>query len=224
MSHGDLTGKLQDLMGKAGIASFKALSRASGVSPQQILRLRSGKVEQMRLNILLKLAAILQIPLNDLVANFTVSSGAGIKLDSESINQSQLHRKILDLEAECDRLSKQLENQREILQQDFQESSLQILESLLVFWPTAAQSAKEDPQKAAIHIVPLVQKPLEKLLQAWGVEAIAAVGAEIPYDPQLHQALEGNPVLGETVKVRYIGYRKANKLLYRARVVIIQPV
>jgi len=221
MGYPDLTRKLQDLMGKAGIVSFKSLSRLSGVSPQQILRLRSGKIDQMRLLVLLKLATVLNLSLTDLIANFAVSSDALANCISESPNRKELLQKVTDLQMECDRLSKQLENQPEILEQDFQESSLQILESLLVFWPTAAQSAKEDPQKAAINIVPLVQKPLEKLLQAWGVEAIAAVGAEIPYDPQWHQALEGNPLLGERVKVRYIGYRKGNKLLYRARVVTL---
>ncbi len=77
----------------------------------------------------------------------------------------------------------QLEEQREVLLQEFQQSSLQLLESLLLQWPTAAQKAQENPQLAAVKILPLVQKPLEKLLQAWGVEAIAPVGAEIPYDP-----------------------------------------
>jgi molecular chaperone GrpE (heat shock protein) len=55
------------------------------------------------------------------------------------------------------------------------------------------------------------------------VEAIAPVGAEIPYDPQLHQLMEGNPQLGEIVKVRYTGYRQGDKLLYRAKVSPVSP-
>ena len=104
------------------------------------------------------------------------------------------------------------------MQQEFQQSSLQILESLILQFPTAAQKAQENPQLAAVKIVPLVQKPLEKLLQQWGIEAIAPVGAELPYDPQLHQLMEGNAQPGEIVKVRYTGYRQGEKLLYRVKV------
>jgi len=221
MSDLDFTSQLQDLMGKVGISSFKSLSQLSGISQQQIRRLRAGKLEQMRLDVLLKIAAALHISLNELIANFSVPL---VKLELQHQkypDTTELLQKVTDLQIECDRLSTQLVNQRDILEQDFQESSLAILESLLIFWPTAAQIALSDPQKAAISIVPLVQKPLEKLLQAWGVEAIGAVDAEVTYDPQVHQVLAGEPKLGEIVKVRYIGYRKGKKLLYRARVVIL---
>lgn len=56
-------------------------------------------------------------------------------------------------------------------------------------------------------------------MQEWGVEAIASVGSEIPYDPQWHQLMDGTALPGELVRVRYTGYRLAdNKLLYRAKV------
>jgi molecular chaperone GrpE (heat shock protein) len=108
--------------------------------------------------------------------------------------------------------------QRELLQQEFQRSSLQILESLLLQWPTAAYIAREDHQLTAVKILPLVDKPLEALLQAWGVKAIASVGDKTPYNPQLHQLLEGTAQPGEIVKVRYTGYTQYDQLLYRARV------
>ncbi|MFM6279610.1 MAG: nucleotide exchange factor GrpE, partial [Dolichospermum sp.] len=82
----------------------------------------------------------------------------------------------------------------------------------------AAYRAKEDHQLAAVKILPLVDKPLEALLQTWGVKAIAPVGAKIPYNPQLHQLLEGTAEPGEIVKVRYTGYIQYDQLLYRARV------
>jgi len=130
----------------------------------------------------------------------------------------ELLQEIADLRKEYQRSQLQLEQQRDILLQELQQSTLQLLESLLLQWPTAAQKAQENPQLAAVKIVPLVQKPLEKLLQAWGVEAIAPVGAEIPYDPQLHQLMEGTAQPGEIVKVRYTGYLQGDKLLYRAKV------
>jgi molecular chaperone GrpE (heat shock protein) len=207
--------KLQDAMQRLGIASFKALSRASGVSERQILRLRRGKLEQMRMDVLLKLSQALQMPLAELVATFSESSVREEKnLDSELSTT----REIADLKREYERSLLQLEQQRELLLQEFQQSSLQLLESLLLQFPTAAHKAKENPELPAVKIVPLVEKPLERLLQQWGIEAIAPVGAEIPYDPQLHQLMEGNAHIREIVKVRYTGYRQGDKLLYRAKV------
>ncbi|MFN5239887.1 MAG: XRE family transcriptional regulator, partial [Aphanizomenon sp.] len=106
----------------------------------------------------------------------------------------------------------------ELLQQEFQRSSLQILESLLLQWPTAAYIARENHQLTAVKILPLVDKPLETLLQAWDVKAIASVGDQIPYNPQFHQLLEGTAQPGEIVKVRYPGYIHYEQLLYRVRV------
>jgi molecular chaperone GrpE (heat shock protein) len=206
--------KLQNLMQKVGISSFKALSRAAGVSERQLLRLRQGKLEQMRVDVLLKLSPVLQMPLSELITTFS-----SVELFQEKTAPSQeFLQEITNLRREYDRSQLQLEQQREILLQELQQSSLQLLESLLLQWPTAAQKAQENPQLAAVKIVPLVQKPLEKLLQAWGVEAIAPVGAELSYDPQLHQLIEGTAQPGETVKVRYTGYLQGEKLLYRAKV------
>ncbi|MEH2331528.1 MAG: nucleotide exchange factor GrpE [Nostoc sp.] len=208
------TQKLQDLMQQVGISSFKRLSRAAGVSERQLLRLRQGKLEQMRVDVLLKLSPVLQMPLNELIATFSTVE----LLQEKTAPTEELLQEITDLRREYDRSQLQLEQQRELLLQELQQSSLQLLESLLLQWPTAAQKAQENPQLAAVKIVPLVQKPLEKLLQAWGVEAIAPVGAELPYDPQLHQLLEGTAQPGETVKIRYTGYLQGEKLLYRAKV------
>ncbi|WGV23229.1 nucleotide exchange factor GrpE [Halotia branconii] len=214
MSNSDFTCKLQALMQHVGISSFKALSRATSVSEHQILQLRRGKLEQMRVNVLLKLSSALQVPLSELIATFS-----SVNLVEEKIAPNQeLLQEIADLKIEYQRSQLVLEQQRELLQQEFQQSSLQLLESLLLQWPTAAQKAQENPQLAAVKIVPLVQKPLEKLLQTWGVEAIAPVGAELPYDPQLHQLIEGTAQVGELVKVRYTGYLQGEKLLYRAKV------
>ncbi|WP_292739188.1 nucleotide exchange factor GrpE [Nostoc sp. JL31] len=208
------TQKLQDLMQQVGISSFKGLSRAAGVSERQLLRLRQGKLEQMRVDVLLKLSSVLQMSLNELIATFSTVE----LLQDKTAPTQELLQEITDLRREYDRSQLQLEQQREILLQELQQSSLQLLESLLLQWPTAAQKAQENPQLAAVKIVPLVQKPLEKLLQAWAVEAIAPVGVELPYDPQLHQLLEGTAQPGETVKVRYTGYLQGEKLLYRAKV------
>ncbi|MBW4642479.1 MAG: nucleotide exchange factor GrpE [Goleter apudmare HA4340-LM2] len=215
MPHNDFTQKLQDLMHRAGFSSFKALSRASSVSEWQILQLRRGKLEQMRVSVLLQLSHMLRISLSELVTAFSVVS---ITKEKDIDSKLSTSKEIADLKKEYQRSQSQLAQQQEVLLQEFQQSSLQLLESLLLQFPTAAYRARENPELAAVKILPLVEKPLERLLQQWGVAAIAPVGAEIPYDPQLHQLIDGKSQLGDIVKVRYTGYLQGDKLLYRAKV------
>ncbi len=213
------TQNLQNLMQRVGFASFKSLSRAAGVSQWQILQLRRGKIGQMRVGILIKLAEVLLISQDELLETFSCENLSETlnPTDVENLDQDLL-RQLEDLQNEYQRLSSSLKQQREILQQEFQQSSLQILESLILQWPTASHRAREDHQLAAVKILPLVDKPLQSLLQAWGLSAIADVGAQVPYNPELHQLLEGTAQPGDIVKVRYTGYMQSDKLLYRARV------
>lgn len=222
VSRPDFTHQLQDLMQRVGVSSFKALARSAGVSERQLRKLRRGEVQQIRVNVLLQLSQALQVSLTDLVATFSP-----VELDKvQTLGKEQLRentaplgesQQIAELKREYQRLLVQLEQQRQTLWQEFQQSSLGVLESWLLQWPTAAQKAQENPQLAAVKLLPLL-RPMEQLLQQWGVEAIAPVGAKLPYDPLLHQLMEGTAQPGEIVKIRYTGYRKGDKLLHRAKV------
>ena len=207
------TEALQGLMQRNGVSSFKALARTAGVSERQLMRLRRGEVEQMRVDVVLKLSQALQLPLTELVATFS-----SVELGGQNAALPQESKQaIADLKQEYQRLQLQLSQQRQAVWQEFQQSSLQVLESWMLQGPTAAAAAQQNPQLPAVRLLPLL-RPMEQLLQHWGVEAIASVGAELPYDPQLHQLLEGTAQIGEPVKVRYTGYRQSDKLLYRAKV------
>lgn len=215
MSGNIFTERLQDLMQRVDILSFKSLSRVADISQWQVLQLRKGNIAKMRLEVLLKISNILKVSLNDLVTNFSPDN----HVQSESPNsQKYLLKQIEELKNEYQRVSLTLSQQRQVLQQEFQQSSLQTLESLLLQWPTVVYKVKENPELAAIKILPLVNQSLEKLLQAWEVTAIAFVGAEIPYNPQLHQLTEGTAESGEIVKVRRVGYMHYDTLLHRATV------
>jgi DNA-binding Xre family transcriptional regulator len=203
----DYTPRLRQLMQRVGVLSFAALSRTAGVSELQVRSLRRGRVTQMRLDTLLKLADALQIPLGELLGTF-----AGVGGTSET----------LAIREEYDRLQAKLTNQREEITQELQQESLDILESWMLHWSTAAYAATQNPQLPAVKLLPLV-KPVEKLLQHWGVEAIAQVGTEIPYDPQQHQLIQGNAEPGQFVQVRNAGYRQGDRLLFRAKVVSSKP-
>lgn len=203
--HRDLTHPLQQLMQRVGISSFKALSKKAGVSERQIRYLRRGQVSQMRVETLFKMSQSLQVPMSDLLATF-----GEIRPDAETDSPAALKQ-------EYQRMQEQLRQQRETFRQEFEQSSLQVLESWLLQWPTAAYAAQQNPQLPAVRLLPLL-RPMEHLLQQWGVEAIASVGEEISYDPRWHQLMEGTATEGDRVKVRYTGYRQGDKLLYRAKV------
>ena len=207
-SRQDYTQRLQQLMQPLGFSTYKQLSLSAKVSEKLLRRLRQGQVLQLRGETLLKLAQALQVSVSELLATF---SSVSLPATSPSGGEESALRQ------EYQRLQQQLEQQRETLRQEFQQSSLQLLESWLVQWPTAAYAAQQNQQLPAVRLLPLV-RPVEQLLQEWGVDAIASVGSEIAYDPHIHQLMEGTAQPGELVRVRYTGYRQGDKLLYRAKV------
>jgi molecular chaperone GrpE (heat shock protein)/DNA-binding Xre family transcriptional regulator len=226
----DYTQLLQQLMQRLGFSSYRQLSQSAGVSEKQLRRLRQGQASQLRGETLVKVSQALQVSVGELLTTF--SSGDGLEkplsttagthsyppLQDDTSRLDERESSSLEaLRQEYQRLQQQLENLRETLKQEFQQSSLQVLESWLVQWPTAAYAAQQNQQLPAVRLLPLV-RPVEQLLQEWGVEAIASVGSELPYDPQWHLLMEGTAQPGESVKVRYTGYRLADKLLYRAKV------
>lgn len=202
----DYAPQLQRLMQQAGLGGDRELSQKAGVSELQLSRLRRGLALQTRADILLKISQALEISLNELLATFAPGS---VELEQPTPTA---------IEQEYQRLQATLDAQRASLMEEFQLASLQILESWMLQWPTAARKVQENQQLPAVKLLPLL-RPVEKLLEEWGVEAIAPVGASIPYNPQQHQLLEGTAEPGATVKVRYTGYRQGDKLLYRAKVI-----
>lgn len=194
--------RLRSLLQQASLPSLKALSRAANVSEWQVRQLSKGQAAKMRVESLHKLAQALQVSVFELVTRF-----------SELAIATSLAP---NLQQEYQRLQLQLQQQQETLQQEFQSNSLQILESWLIQYPTAAYAAQQNDVPAS-RLLPLM-RPIEQLIKAWGLEAIASVGAEIAYDPQIHQLMEGKAEMGDRVKVRYTGYRQGEKLLYRAKV------
>ncbi|MGB3265564.1 MAG: nucleotide exchange factor GrpE [Microcoleus sp.] len=202
----DCAPQLQRLMQQAGFSSDRELSQKAGVPEIQLSRLRRGLALKTRADILLKISQALQISLTELLATLAPDFVEELEPAPPSA-----------LEQEYQRLQATVEQQRESLMQEFQLSSLQILESWMLQWPTAASKAKENHNLRAQKLLPLL-RPVEQLLQHWGVEPIAPVGAELPYNPQQHQLIEGKAEPGELVKVRYTGYKQGDKLLYRAKV------
>jgi molecular chaperone GrpE (heat shock protein) len=240
----DYTPQLKQLMHPVGFHSFAALARATGVSRTDINRLRRGQILELRLEKVLQLTQALEVPLEELVTTFSsiipvavlkpsqqekadLPPPAPVQTKSQSTAQeySQLQQTLDTLNQEYQRLQRQLQDHQAQLWQEHQRFTVQALESLLLQWPTAAYAARQHPEAPAVKILPLL-RPLEALLDAWGIVPIGEVGAEITFDPQWHQLMPGGgstTTQGDRVKVRYVGYRQGETLLYRAKVSPLSP-
>ncbi|MBD2099469.1 helix-turn-helix domain-containing protein [Leptolyngbya sp. FACHB-261] len=240
----DRTACLLNLMQQAEIPSLRDLSRRAGVSRRSLDLLRQGQITRLRVEQVLSLSQVLKLSVQEFLQQFSpdalpqdeaATQTAGVKSEpvkpelakSEPIKpepikpdpakpDTELSIELASLRSEYERLQAQLQSQQQDLEQQFRTQTLQALESLLLQWPTAAYAATKNPQAPAKNLLPIL-RPLEQLLSDWGIEPIGEVGSETAFDPQLHQ-LEGAAQPGDSVRVRYVGYRQGDTLLYRARV------
>lgn len=227
----DYSEKLRSRMQTVGLPSFRALAEAAGVSNWQVRQLRRGNVSVMRLAALQKLSQALNLSLPDFLQQFTneLPDQSSVQTLAPTSNVSATAQASstaaaepdASLKREYERLQRQLETQKSELEEAFQRESLRQIESWLTFWPTVIHSAKQNPENLSIEKLNkllIFLRPVEQLLETWNVSSIAAVGDEIPYDPQQHQLMDGNAEPGDPVKVRYVGYRHGDRLLHRAKV------
>jgi len=218
----DHTDHLRSRLQQCGIPSFRALSRVAGVSIWQVTQLRQGKTADMQLKVLSKLSQALHCSLADLLTSFSELTLPNLSEfsstpDTKPDRVAQPSCDITQLRQEYDGLQAQLIEQRQALWCEFQQASLQTLESLLLQLPTATYAAQQNPDIPAARLLPLL-RPIDQLLSDWGIAAIAPVGTELPYNPQQHHLLDGTAQTGDLVRVRYTGYIQGDRLLYRAKV------
>lgn len=214
----DYTEQLRSRLQQSGIPSFRALGRAAGVSTWHVSQLRQGKAADMQVKVLSKLSQALHCSLADLLANFSELPLPALSEFSPKLDRAvQQSPEVIQLRQEYDRLQAQLIEQRQAVWGEFQQASLQTLESLLLQLPTATHAAQQNPNLPAARLLPLLH-PIDQLLANWGIAAIAPVGIELPYDPQQHHLLDGTAQPGDLVRVRYTGYVQGDRLLHRAKV------
>jgi len=209
----DYTSRLQHYMQQAELTTLSALYKAARVSPSSVKRLRSGQVTQMQLATLLRLSQTLKLPLTDLIAQFS----AGDLTENHTVAPHDTSRAMATGAAALKAGDQPQAITVSDGQQSFQHSSLQVIESWLLQWPTAAHAAQANDHIPAARLIPLLA-PVNQLIQSWGVTTIGAVGQEVAYDPRAHQVMSGQAQPGDPVRIRYIGYRHQGKLLHRAKV------
>jgi molecular chaperone GrpE (heat shock protein) len=207
----DRTEILRLLMKQVGISSFQILSERTGISRRAIDTLRKRDAATLRYADLAKLAEVLQIEVTEVIAKFI----------SDSNNPESPILEVAALREEYQRLQQKLEQQKLELRSQFERETIQQLESLILQLPSAAYAAQQNPNMLAKNILPLL-RPIDALLQKWGITAIGSVGKEVNFDSQKHQLMEGSDEIkeGDVAIVRYVGYMQGEKLLYRARVSI----
>jgi molecular chaperone GrpE (heat shock protein) len=214
---------LKACMDAVKISSLRSLSQHSGVSRRQIEWLRQGKIQHLSVENVQRLSVTLNLSLIDLLARVEgqLSDPLNPLPKDKSVAQDSQETA---LRKDYQRLQGEMETLEAHLLETFQAETLNRLESLILQWPTAAHVAQQNPTLPAIRLIPLL-KPLEQLLQAWEIEAIATVSDIVPYDPMLHQWVgeTAPPQIHHPVQVSHIGYRQKGRLLYRAKVRLPKP-
>ncbi len=242
----NLTLSLKKMMQTASISSWQMLSERAGVSRRAIDSLRKGNGANLKYIDLIKLAALLQINIDEFITEFinnlsdpsdysrtktndrmnhdlTVDFSANLHKEMVTHKSEQVQNQNSDLQAEYQLLLNRLEQQKQDLRSQLIREAVQQIESLILQLPSAAYAAQQNPQLPAKNILPLL-RPLDQLLQQWEITPIGAVGEQIAYDPQEHQLMDQGtdqePAIaaGDRVLVRYVGYKFGDRLLYRARV------
>ena len=95
--------------------------------------------------------------------------------------------------------------------------SFECLQSLLTNYPSMIKMAQAKPDLPVKNIVPMFT-PLDNVLKQWGYDAIGQPWESVSYNPQLHQADVSDITVGETVYVRFVGYRQGDRILCPAKV------
>lgn len=208
---------LQELMQRVNIADLDELSRLANVSRLQLIRIQRGLILNISLGAIAKIARALNISIDRLVATFDETQ------TNQELQTAELDSRLAACRQEYQKLQQEMNHQQATLEAKFQQESLATIESWLLQWPTAATAVRQNPQLPAARLLMLVE-PIEQLLTQWNVTPIATVGEEIAYDPQYHQLMKGTAQPGELVKVRYVGYKQEDKLLYKAKVSPVSTV
>ena len=205
---------LRNLMQQVNVFTLEELSIIAGVPRLQLIRIQRGLILNLSVRTISKIAKALQISVDELIETFVSQTETDVQLQQQ---QAPEEPKIASLKQEYQRLQQQMTQQRESLTEEFQQASIQTIESWLLQWPTAVAAVRKHPQLPAAKLLTLV-KPVEQLVQDWKLEKIASVGEKLAYDPQWHQLMKGTAEPGELVEVRYVGYKQEGKLLYKAKV------
>lgn len=206
--------RLHNLMQQAGIADLNELSQVAKVARLQLIRIQQGLILNLSLGAIARIAQALNVSVDSLLQTFVPQPQVS---SDRTVTSAQEGDALIACRQEYQKLQQEMTQLQQTLLLEFQQASLETIESWLLQWPTAATAVRQNPQLPASKLISLVE-PVEQLVKHWNVSTIATVGEELAYDPQNHQLMKGVAQAGELVKVRYVGYKQGDKLLYKAKV------
>lgn len=206
--------RLHNLMQQVGIADLNELSQVAKVARLQLIRIQQGLILNLSLGAIARIAQALNVSVDSLLQTFVEQRQVS---SEQAVTSSQQDDALIACRQEYQKLQQEMTQLQQALLVEFQQASLETIESWLLQWPTAATAVRQNPQLPASKLLSLVE-PVEQLVKHWNVSTIATVGEELAYDPQNHQLMKGVAQAGELVKVRYVGYKQGDKLLHKAKV------
>ena len=147
------------------------------------------------------------------VAPITTLAVLGSGSSQPSIERADVN----ELRQQCRRLQAQLQTQEEQAIAQSRLDTFEALQSLLIGYPSAAKMVGSQPEFPARHLMAMLT-PLDHLLNQWGYERIGQPWDSVSFDPRLHQPDEEDVSLGDSVYVRFVGYRQGDRILCPAKV------
>ncbi len=193
-------------MSALNIANWQELRQQTGLVASVLRHIRRGELDSVNSSDLAKLANSLSYQPEELWQ----------KLGNLSLGNGNIEE-VASLRKECERLQNLLEQQKEMLTQEIQESLFDQLQTLLTNYPSLRKMVEVRSDMPARNIVALLT-PLDNLLRAWDYEPIGRVWEQVEYNPELHQADSSSIEEGEKVYIRFVGYRENDRVICPARV------
>ncbi len=139
------------------------------------------------------------------------------QLQTSEVTRANLAREIVELNQQCQRLREELKTQAMQVQTDAIAGGFEQIQTLLTQYPSIRKMVESQPDLPARNIVALLIS-LENLVKFWECQPIGKPWELVEFDPQFHQGDIGDFQAGESVYVRFIGYKKDDRILVPAKV------
>lgn len=187
------------LLGLIGLGLFYWRSHQFAQATERMLRSEIDSLKQTQINLEQKLE--------------TTTSDWQTSQREKAALEVQLE----EFKQQCVRLRSQLETQSTQSQQDTELNAFEQIQSLLTQYPSVRRMTEAKPELPARNLIGMFTS-LDNLVRFWGYQAIGQPWEQVEFDPQFHQGDVTDLELGESVYVRFIGYRSGDRILVPAKV------
>jgi molecular chaperone GrpE (heat shock protein) len=139
------------------------------------------------------------------------------QFQTSEVKIANLEREIVELNQQCQQLCEDLKTQAIQVKIDAIAGGFGQIQNLITQYPSIRKMLESRPDLPARNIIALLTS-LENLVKFWECQPIGKPWEMVEYDPQFHQADVSNIQMGESVYVRFIGYKKGERILIPAKV------